>query len=152
MAECLMNRLGAGRFRAHSAGSHPKGIVHPTTLALLGSLGYDTSALSSKSWEVFAAPGAPALDFVFTVCDAAAGEACPLWPGQPVTAHWGVPDPAAFEGPKQDELACFRRVYAMLERRIGRFVAQPVEQLDRIRLAREIDAIGRDASEEGGPR
>jgi arsenate reductase len=150
MAECLLNRLGAGRFRAHSAGSHPKGAVHPTTLALLGSLGYDTSALASKSWDVFARAGAPALDIVVTVCDAAAGESCPLWPGHPLTVHWGVPDPAAFAGPKPDELACFQRIYGMLERRVRNLVALPIERLDARELRRELEAIGRERLGEAG--
>jgi protein-tyrosine-phosphatase len=144
MAECLLNRLGSGRFQAHSAGSHPKGAVHPTTLALLGSMGYDTTTLSSKSWDVFARAEAEPLDFVFTVCDAAAGEACPVWPGQPVTAHWGVPDPAAFVGSKEEELRYFRQVYLTLGRRIQLFVEIPIEKLDRLSLTHAVEVIGKE--------
>jgi len=145
MAECLLNRLGGGLFQAHSAGSHPKGAVHPTTLALLGSMGYDTTTLSSKSWDVFARPGAEPLDFVFTVCDSAAGESCPVWPGQPVMAHWGVPDPAAFIGPKEEELRYFRQVYLTLARRIQLFVEIPIQKLDRFSLTHAVEAIAKEA-------
>jgi arsenate reductase len=142
LAEAILGRLGAGRFRAHSAGSHPKGRVHPMALELLRERGYDTSGLRSKSWDELAGAGAPALDFVFTVCDDAAGETCPVWPGQPVTAHWGVGDPAAFEGPEDEQRRLFRRAYAELERRIGLFTNLSVGSLDRSSLQARLDAIG----------
>jgi arsenate reductase len=123
LAECLLNRHGAGRFRAYSAGSHPKGAVHPMTLQLLRERGYDTRDLHSKSWDQFATPAAPRLDFIFTVCDNAAGEACPVWPGQPVTAHWSVEDPAQLSGPADEQPSVFRRVYADLEDRIKLFIS-----------------------------
>jgi arsenate reductase len=145
IAECLLRDLGAGRFRVHSAGSHPTGYVHPMALELLAERGHATASLRSKSWDEFAAPGAPALDFVFTVCDQAAGEVCPLWPGQPLTAHWGVLDPAAVTDASRRRWA-FRRVYLELERRILLFTSLRVEALDRLTLQREIDAIGK-----GGP-
>jgi arsenate reductase len=122
LAEVILNRLGAGRFRAFSAGSHPRGEVHPAALALLREHGEDTRGLRSKSWEEFARPGAPHMHFIFTVCDAAADEACPLWPGQPVTAHWGIEDPAAFVGPPDEQRRAFQRAYARLERQIEQFV------------------------------
>ncbi len=143
MAECALGRWGAGRFRAFSAGSHPKGEVHPLTLATLRALGYATEGLRSKSWDEFARPGAPPLDFVFTVCDAAAGEVCPVWPGQPITAHWGVEDPVAFEGSEDQRLRFFRRVYGYLENRIKLFVSLPLDSLDRLALQRRVDEIGR---------
>src|SRR6187551_3621723 len=118
IAEAILNKLGANRFRAYSAGSQPKGNVNPHTIALLDGLGYDTSDFRSKSWSEFAKPGAPPLDFVFTVCDNAAGETCPVWPGQPMTAHWGVPDPAAATGSEAEVRLAFRDAYRMLERRI----------------------------------
>ena len=118
IAEAILNELGQGRFRAYSAGSQPKGQVNPLTLHLLQSLGYDTSGLRSKSWNEFAKPGAPALDFVFTVCDNAAGEACPFWPGQPLTAHWGVPDPADAQGSAAEIALAFKDAYRMLNQRI----------------------------------
>src|SRR6516164_9365476 len=123
MAEAILNKVGAGKFRAYSAGSQPKGQVHPETMRLLQSLGYDTSRFRSKSWSEFADPGAPLLDFVFTVCDNAAGEACPLWPGQPMTAHWGVPDPAEATGTDAEIALAFKDAYRMLNQRIGIFVA-----------------------------
>src|SRR6185295_8350671 len=116
IAEAILNKLGAGKFRAYSAGSQPKGRINPHALALLQSLDYDTSALRSKSWSEFARPGAPALDFVFTVCDNAAGEACPVWPGQPMTAHWGVPDPAEAAGSAAEITLAFKDAYRMLSR------------------------------------
>ena len=122
LAEVILNRLGAGRYRAFSAGSHPRGEVHPAALALLRERGEDTRGLRSKSWDEFARPGAPHMHFVFTVCDAAADEACPLWPGQPVTAHWGIEDPAAFVGPPDEQRHAFQRAYERLERRIEQFV------------------------------
>jgi len=143
VAEAILSRVGGDRFRALSAGSHPKPAPHPLTLRLLANYGYDVSGLRSKSWDEFAMPDASALDFVFTVCDAAAGEACPTWPGRPVTAHWGVEDPAAFRGADDAQLALFRRVYLELERRIRLFVALPLASLDRLSLKRELDAIGK---------
>src|SRR5215813_6600472 len=125
MAEAILNKLGAGRFRAYSAGSQPKGRVNPHTIQLLQSLGYDTSGFRSKSWNEFAKPGAPPLDFAFTVCDNAAGELCPVWPGQPVTAHWGIADPAAVEGTDADKWAAFRTALATLETRIKSFTSLP---------------------------
>ncbi len=142
MAEAILNRLGAGRFRAFSAGSQPKGRINPHTIALLQSLNYDTSTLRSKSWSEFAAPGAPALDFVFTVCDNAAGEACPVWPGQPMTAHWGIPDPAEATGSPAEIALAFKDAYRMLNQRIGIFVALPLRALDRLTLQRKLREIG----------
>lgn len=146
LAEAILGRLGAGRFRAHSAGSHPKGRVHPMALELLHERGYETAGLRSKSWEEFAGPGAPSLDFVFTVCDDAAGEACPLWPGRPVSAHWGVPDPAAFAGPEGEQRELFVRVYRELERRIECFTRLDLAALDRPNLEYRLREIGK-----GGP-
>jgi arsenate reductase len=142
LAEALINRLGEGRFRGFSAGSHPKGAVHPLSLELLESLGYPTAGYRSKGWEEFARPGAPELDFVFTVCDDAAGEVCPVWPGSPVTAHWGVPDPAAVEGDAIARKRVFVSVYRMLEKRIGLFASLRLEELDRLALKRKVDEIG----------
>jgi arsenate reductase len=143
LAEAILGRLGAGRFRAHSAGSHPKGRVHPMALEILRERGYDTRGLRSKSWDEFARPGAVPLDFVFTVCDDAAGEACPVWPGQPMTAHWGVEDPAAFEGPEDRRRRLFLRTYVELERRIDLFTSLPVESLDRLTLQARLNEIGK---------
>ena len=148
MAEAILNRLGKDKFRAFSAGSDPKGAVHPGTLTLLNKLGYDTSGLRSKSWNEFAAPGAPALDFVFTVCDNAASEVCPVWPGQPMTAHWGIPDPAAVTGDDITVARAFRNAYSALERRIELFAALPFKSLDRISLKKRLDQIG--AAEHAG--
>jgi arsenate reductase (thioredoxin) len=142
MAEAILNKLGRGKFHAYSAGSHPKRHVHPETTRLLQSLGYDTSAVRSKSWSEFAAPGAPLLDFVFTVCDNAAGETCPLWPGQPMTAHWGVPDPAAAEGTTAEMALAFKDAYRMLNQRIGIFTSLPLRSLDQLTLERKLRAIG----------
>jgi len=143
MAEAILNRLGQGRFRAYSAGSQPKGQVNPHTIQLLQSLGYDTSLFRSKSWSEFAKPGAPALDFVFTVCDNAAGEVCPVWPGQPMTAHWGVPDPAEASGSEAEIAMAFKDAYRMLHQRIGIFVALPIGSLDRLSLQAKLKEIGR---------
>ena len=143
LAEAILNKLGAGKFRAHSAGSQPKGRINPHSLTLLQSLGYDTSALRSKSWNEFARPGAPALDFVFTVCDNAAGEACPVWPGQPMTAHWGVPDPAEATGTPAEVALAFKDAYRMLHQRIAIFVALPVRSLDALSLQAKLKEIGR---------
>jgi arsenate reductase len=142
LAEALIGRLGEGRFRGYSAGSHPKGAVHPLALELLQSLGYSTEGYRSKGWEEFARPGAPKLDFVFTVCDDAAGEICPVWPGSPVTAHWGVPDPAAAEGDDIARKRAFVSAYRMLEKRNGLFTSLRIEELDRITLKRKVDEIG----------
>jgi arsenate reductase len=150
LAEAILERLGAGRFRAHSAGSHPKGRVHPLALALLRERGYDTAGLRSKSWDEFAQPGAPALDFVFTVCDDAAAEVCPAWPGRPLTAHWGMPDPAALEGPEDARRRVFLRTYLELARRIELFTSLPVEALDRLSLKARLDEIGKSEAPAGG--
>jgi arsenate reductase (thioredoxin) len=142
LAESLLNHWGRGRFRGFSAGSFPKGRVHPMSLELLRSLNLPTEGLRSKSWDEFAAPGAPAMDFVFTVCDQAAGEVCPIWPGNPVTAHWGVPDPAAAEGTDEDRRRAFRDACRRLEARIKLLAALPVEKLDRLALERRAAEIG----------
>ena len=143
IAEAILNRAGGGRFKAFSAGSQPKGTINPRTLDLLRKLNYDVATLRSKSWEEFARPGAPDLDFVFTVCDNAAGESCPLWPGQPITAHWGIPDPAAALGSEAEIALAFKDVYRMLNRRIELFLALPIEKLDRLVLTTRLKAIGR---------
>jgi arsenate reductase len=143
LAEALLNRIGQGRFRACSAGSQPKGEVNPHALTLLQSLGYDVSALRSKSWEEFARPGAPQLDFIFTVCDSAAGEACPVWPGHPATAHWGIPDPAAASGTSAEVALAFKDAYRMLSRRIGAFASLPLHRLDAATLKNRLREIGR---------
>jgi arsenate reductase len=143
MAEAILNKRGAGQFNAHSAGSRPKGDVHPETLRLLQSLGYDVGGLRSKSWHEFTAPGAPEFDFVFTVCDNAAGEACPFWPGRPMTAHWGVPDPAAATGTPAEVALAFKDAYRMLLQRIGIFIALPLTSLDRLTLQNRLKDIGR---------
>jgi protein-tyrosine-phosphatase len=143
MAEAILNTLALGKFQAYSAGSQPKGEVNPHTLHLLQSLGYDTSRLRSKSWSEFARPGAPALDFVFTVCDNAAGESCPVWPGQPMTAHWGVPDPAEAHGSAAEIALAFKDAYRMLHQRIGIFTALPIRSLDRLSLQQRLREIGR---------
>jgi arsenate reductase (thioredoxin) len=143
MAEAILNKSGAGKFRAFSAGSHPKGQINPLALQLLQSLGYDTSGFRSKSWSEFADPGAPLLDFVFTVCDNAAGEACPVWPGQPMTAHWGVPDPAEAQGSPAQVALAFKDAYRMLNQRVGIFAALPLRSLDRLSLQNKLREIGR---------
>lgn len=137
-----MNKLGQGKFRAYSAGSQPKGRVNPNTIQLLRGLGYDTSSFRSKSWSEFAKPGAPPLDFVFTVCDNAAGEACPAWPGQPMTAHWGVPDPAEARGSEAEIALAFKDAYRMLFQRIGIFTALPIGSLDKLSLQNKLREIG----------
>jgi arsenate reductase len=142
LAEALMNGLGGGRFIAHSAGSHPGGRVNPFAIELLQKNGLPTAALRSKSWDEFAVPGAPPLDFVFTVCDNAAGEACPVWPGHPATAHWGVADPAAVAGSDDDKRAAFLHAMAVLRRRIELFLRLPHERLDRLELQRRLGEIG----------
>jgi protein-tyrosine-phosphatase len=150
MAEAIMNRIGAGKFVAYSAGSIPKGMVHPQALKLLSSLGHETGGVRSKPWDEFAAPGAPRLDFVVTVCDNAAGEICPIWPGQPVRSHWGVPDPAAAEGSDTEVALAFAEAYRMLANRIGLFAALPVEKLDRLSIKRRMDEIGSSADAPAG--
>jgi len=143
IGEAILNRLGAGHFRAYSAGSHPKGEINPNTIHLLQSLGYDTSGYRSKSWDEFASAAGPKFDFVFTVCDSAAAEACPVWPGQPMTAHWGIPDPAEATG-KQAEIAlAFKDAYRLLNQRIGIFTALPLRSLDRLSLQGKLRDIGR---------
>lgn len=143
LAEVLINHWGKGRFRGFSAGSMPKGEVHPMALELLRSLRLPTEGLRSKSWSEFAKPGAPVMDFVFTVCDQAANEVCPVWPGQPIVAHWGVPDPAAVEGSEAARRAAFYDAYRRLDARIKIFVSLPLDKLDRLMLKREADRIGR---------
>jgi arsenate reductase len=143
LAESIVNHLGGGRFKGFSAGSQPKGEVHPYALDLLTSLRLPAAGLRSKSWDEFAVAGAPQMDFIFTVCDNAAGEACPAWPGQPMTAHWGVPDPAAVEGSEIARRAAFRQAFAALENRIRLFLSLPLASLDRMTLQNRLDAIGR---------
>ena len=142
MAEALLEHWGKERFRGYSAGSFPKGAVHPIALDLLGKAHLDTSKLRSKSWDEFAKPGAPEMDFVFTVCDQAAREVCPAWPGNPVTAHWGVPDPAAVEGPEAEKIRAFRYAYQALETRIKLFTALRLEALDRLAIKRRVEELG----------
>lgn len=147
MAECVLNRVGQGRFRAYSAGSHPSGKLNPFVLDLLKRLGHRTDDLYSKDWAEFAVEGAPPLDFVFTVCDQAAGEVCPIWPGQPMTAHWGFPDPSSFQGTDAEKAAFTADVYRMIERRVGVFASLPIKTLGRLALKERLDEIGRtDAS------
>jgi protein-tyrosine-phosphatase len=143
IAEAILNRAGRGKFRAFSAGSQPKGNVHPYTLDLLRKLHFDVSGMRSKSWLEFAQPGSPKLDFVFTVCDNAAGETCPIWPGQPMTAHWGVPDPAAAAGTKAEVRFAFADTLRMLTNRINIFASLPLAKLDRLSLQRKLDEIGK---------
>jgi arsenate reductase (thioredoxin) len=143
IAEAILAREGLGRFRSFSAGSFPKGEVHPAALRLLGQLNHDVSGFRSKSWEEFSGPGSPNLDFVFTVCDNAAGEVCPIWPGQPMTAHWGVPDPAAVEGSDAEVAAAFADTYRMLFNRISLFTALPLSAIDKLSLQDGLSAIGK---------
>jgi arsenate reductase len=143
MAEVLLNTLGKGRFKAYSAGSHPAGQVNPFTLELLRGNGLAVDELRSKSWDEFAAPGAPKMDFVITVCDNAAGEVCPIWPGQPVSAHWGFADPAAFQGPDEEKRRLFRQIYQQIGSRIRLFLSLPVEKLDRLSLQQRLKDIGK---------
>ena len=145
MAEAILNRLGAGRFRAFSAGSHPTGAINPKTLDLLKRLNHSTEGLRSKSWDEFAGPGAARLDFVITVCDQAAGEVCPVWPDQPMTAHWGFVDPAAAEGTPAEVSAVFTEVYRQINNRLQIFASLPISSLDRMSLQRRLNEIG-DAS------
>jgi len=141
LAEAILNQQGMGRFRAFSAGSYPKGAVHPAAISLLKELDYDAGDFRSKSWDEFAKPGAPPLDFVFTVCDNAAGEVCPTWPGQPMTAHWGIEDPAAVEGEGQAQ--AFWNSYQQLQRRIQLFLALPIEDIDELSLQNRLREIGK---------
>ena len=152
IAEAILNRAGRGRFKAFSAGSQPKGKINPRTLDLLRKFNYDVSTLRSKSWTEFAKPGAPDLDFVFTVCDNAVGESCPLWPGQPITAHWGIPDPVAASGTQAEIALAFKDAYRMLNRRVDLFLALPIEKLDRLVLTTRLREIGRSegATEKAG--
>jgi arsenate reductase len=143
IAEAILNKLGAGTFAAYSAGSQPKGQVHPQTIQLMDGLGYETSGFRSKSWAEFAKPDAPKFDFVFTVCDSAAAEACPVWPGQPMTAHWGVPDPAEATGTPAEITLAFKEAYRMLHQRIAVFIALPIRSLDQLTLRNKLKEIGR---------
>ena len=150
MAEAIMNRLGAGKFKAFSAGSHPSGQVNPHALALLKRMNHAVDGLRSKPWDEFALatnPNAPQLDFVFTVCDNAAGEVCPIWPGQPMSAHWGLPDPATFEGSDAETAIAFADTYRMLNNRISLFVNLPMASLDRLSLQKRLDQIGKTVGE-----
>lgn len=146
LGEALVNSLGKGRFRGFSAGSFPKGAVHPMALDVLKGMGFETEGLHSKSWEVFSGPDAPHMDFIFTVCDNAAGETCPIWPGHPVTAHWGIEDPAAVEG--EGQRAAFLQALRQLRRRIDLFLALPLESIDRMSLGTRLRAIGEIAANE----
>jgi arsenate reductase len=148
LAESIMNRLGKGRFIGLSAGSHPKGAVHPLAIGLLTQLDFPTQGLRSKSWDEFAAPGSPHLDFVITVCDNAAGEVCPYWPGQPMTAHWGMPDPAAVEGTEIEKSFAFRQAFRALETRLKLFLSLPISSINKMRLQARMDAIGRTVPED----
>lgn len=142
LAEAILNREGAGRFRAFSAGSKPRGTVHPMAVETLGRLDYDTTLARSKGWDAFAAPGAPQMDFVFTVCDQAAAEKCPIWPGHPATAHWGIPDPSMVEGTEAEKWLAFADAYRMLRTRISLLVALPIDSLDRLALEQRLREIG----------
>jgi len=143
LAEAYLNAKGNGRFRAYSAGSHPAGMVNPFALELLRKNRIATEGLRSKNWSEFAVPGAPAMDFVFTVCDAAAAEVCPVWPGQPMTAHWGVPDPATATGGGEDKRRAFFTAYSMLGARLNLFLNLPLDKLDRLKLKSQLDKIGK---------
>jgi len=152
LAEVILNKIGEGKFAAYSAGSFPKGQVHPQALALLDRFGYPTEGLRSKSWDEFSQPGAPQLDFVFTVCDNAANEVCPVWPGHPMTAHWGVPDPAAVQGSEAEIAAAFRDAFLLLQRRIELFANLPVKSLDKMSLKHRLEEIGKVAHEPSEPK
>ncbi len=143
LGECLINRLGEGHYKGYSAGSTPTGKVNPFALKLLEEKGYNTADLRSKSWDEFSGDVAPQIDFVFTVCDNAAGEVCPIWPGHPAKAHWGIPDPAVADGSDKDKMQAFRTAYAQLERRIGAFMNLNLDELDDTALKAELDAIGK---------
>ncbi len=142
LAEAILNKKGFPNFTAYSAGSHPKGTVHPAALRLLEAANFPTAKFRSKAWDEFAKPDSPKLDFVFTVCDNAAGEVCPIWPGQPMTAHWGIPDPAAVQGTTEQVNKAFRDAFIALDRRIGLFLSIPLASLDRLAIKKEIDSIG----------
>lgn len=142
LAEGILRKEGAGRFNAYSAGSQPKGMINSFALKVLGAYAYPTDGFRSKSWDEFAAPGAPVMDFVFTVCDSAAGEACPLWPGQPMTAHWGIADPAAVEGPDLEKEAAFVTAFKQMRDRIGVFTALPIKSIDAMSLNTKLRDIG----------
>ncbi len=142
LGEVLLNQLGAGRFRAYSAGSHPKGQVHPLAIDVLSRNGLPVDGLRSKNWDEFATPDAPVLDFVFTVCDNAAGEVCPVWPGQPMTAHWGIEDPAAVDGPDLEKRAAFNNAFRFMRNRIAAFVSLPLASIDKMSLTAKLRAIG----------
>jgi protein-tyrosine-phosphatase len=142
MAEAILNRLGMGKFKGYSAGSHPKGAVNPHTLTVLRKSNFDVSRLRSKSWDGFTNPDAPKLDFVFTVCDDAAKEACPIWPGQPMTAHWGLPDPAKAQGTEAEQALAFADAYRMLYQRISILVSLPLDKLSKLPLQKHLDEIG----------
>lgn len=144
LAEAYLNREGKGRFKAYSAGSYPRGTVNPLSIALLDREGFETSTLRSKSWDEFAAPGAPDMDFVFTVCDDAANEVCPVWPGHPMTAHWGVPDPAAAQGSEAEKALAFAEAFRMLRNRISLLINLPIASLDRLSLQNHLDRIGKE--------
>lgn len=148
LAEGLLNHLGRGRFRAYSAGSFPKGVVNPHALSTLAALRLPTEGFRSKSWDEYAGAGAPRMDFVFTVCDQAAGEVCPVWPGQPITAHWGVEDPAAVEGTDEAKREAFHRVAMVLKRRIELFLALPIRRLERMALQKELRDIGKTSDQQ----
>jgi arsenate reductase len=143
LAESILRKDGAGRFHSFSAGSTPKGAVHPIALRVLAEAGYPIDGMRSKSWQEFAAPDAPAMDFVFTVCDNAAGEACPIWPGQPMTSHWGIEDPAAAEGTDLEKQAAFRTAFRYMKNRIGAFINLPLSSIDRLSLGTRLRDIGR---------
>jgi arsenate reductase (thioredoxin) len=149
LAEALLNKAGAGRFRAFSAGSQPSGKVHPFALQLLESMKFDTSFARSKSWDEFAEPGAPEMDFIFTVCDSAANETCPVWPGHPMTALWSIPDPKRAEGNEAEMHLAFAEAYRMLNNRIGLFLSLPMETLDKMALQQQIDEIGKEREKVG---
>jgi arsenate reductase len=143
LAESILNRWGRGRFHAFSAGSYPKGDVHPLAVELLKRLDFPTAGLRSKSWDEFAAPGSPPLDFIVTVCDNAAGEVCPIWPGRPIMAHWGIPDPAAVKGSDAQQRTAFREAFNAMERRIKLFLSLPLARLDQMHLKEHVDEIGK---------
>jgi protein-tyrosine-phosphatase len=149
LAQALIEHWGKGRFRGYSAGSFPRGSVHPLAIELLERLNLRTTGMRSKSWDEFARPDAPEMDFVFTVCDQAAGEVCPIWPGKPITAHWGVPDPAAVEGTEVERRNAFQDAVRALDNRIKIFVALPIDKLDRMTVKREVNQIGRVDSNQG---
>lgn len=148
MAEVLLNHLGGGRFKAYSAGSHPRGAVHPLTLEVLGAQRYDLGGLRSKIWTEFAQPSMPQMDFIFTVCDRAAGEACPAWPGQPITAHWSFADPAAVEGNHDAQLKAFKNAEYQIANRIRLLLSLPIEKIDRLSLQSRLRELGRETNQQ----